>query len=355
MTETLRKPQAFKLGEPSAMPSSKASRRGRTGSQAAPDITFDEESNDLPAVIAPPLRAPARRLRWGMLFLGSLASLLTIAAGAGFVSLVEELFQRSPILGWIGSACLGLAALAASAVVLRETIGLLRLRRLNSIHDDATRALFGRDADAARLVLRELQALYQGRDDLKWGVEQLAAHARSVVAPEDLMRLAERDIVSILDVPATSLIARAARRVTVLTAVTPAAALDLLFVAAVNLRMLRELAALYGGRPGTLGTLRLARMVIAHLAVTGGLALGDNVLQHVLGRGVLGRLSARFGEGAMNGIMTARIGLAALDLCRPLPFLTETKPSLAMFMRELVSVGRSRRTEDATDASDAAS
>jgi putative membrane protein len=78
-------------------------------------------------------------------------------------------------------------------------------------------------------------------------------------------------------------------------------------------------------------------MVVSHLAVTGGLALSDNLVQHVIGRGVLGRLSARFGEGAVNGILTARIGLAAIDLCRPLPFVTRKKPSLSLFMRQLLS------------------
>ena len=57
--------------------------------------------------------------------------------------------------------------------------------------------------------------------------------------------------------------------------------------------------------------LKLARMVASHLAVTGGLALSDNLIQHVVGKGLLGRLSARFGEGAVNGILTSRIGLAA--------------------------------------------
>ena len=153
--------------------------------------------------------------------------------------------------------------------------------------------------------------------------------------PADRIRIAERDIVSRLDETAGRIITRSSRRVTLTTAVMPAAALDILFVAAFNFRMLRDLATLYGGRPGIIGTLRLARMVLSHLAVTGGLALTDNIVQHVLGRGLLGRLSARFGEGAVNGIMTARIGLAALDICRPLPFITRPKPGLAEFLQQI--------------------
>jgi putative membrane protein len=120
--------------------------------------------------------------------------------------------------------------------------------------------------------------------------------------------------------------------------VTPTAALDILFVAALNLRRMRELATLYGGRPSTLATIRLARMVLGHLAVTGGLALSDNLLQHVVGKGLLGRLSARFGEGAVNGILTARVGLAARDVCRPIPQETSAKETLGSLLRELTTL-----------------
>ena len=125
----------------------------------------------------------------------------------------------------------------------------------------------------------------------------------------------------------------------------PTAALDILLVAAQNLRMMRELATLYGGRPSTLATLRLARMVISHLAVTGGIALSDNLLQHVVGRGLLGRLSSRFGEGTVNGILTARVGLAARDVCRPIPQETSAKDTLGSLMKELVTSAPQEKEE----------
>ena len=78
-------------------------------------------------------------------------------------------------------------------------------------------------------------------------------------------------------------------------------------------------------------------MVMGHLAVTGGLALSDSLIQHVVGKGLIGRLSARFGEGAVNGILTARIGLAARDVCRPIPQEAEAKETLTSLVRELVN------------------
>jgi putative membrane protein len=303
-------------------------------------IEFDPEPQDQELEL--PTYEPqlnTRRFRWAGLFFTALGALLALSAGLAFTQLIDALFLRSTALGWIGAACLALAGFAALAVIIRELTGLLALKRLVGIHEGAGRALIERDRLAAARTLGELRRIYRGRPDLRWGLDQLESHADDMMAADDRIRLAERDLMALLDENALGLIARAARRVTLLTAVTPAAALDIIFVAALNLRMLREIATLYGGRPGTLGTLRLARMVIGHLAVTGGLALTDNLVQHVIGRGLLGRLSARFGEGAVNGILTARIGLAALDLCRPLPFLTRAKPSLSVFVRQLLSPG----------------
>ena len=155
--------------------------------------------------------------------------------------------------------------------------------------------------------------------------------------PRDRVRLAERLLVDPLDAEAHRIIARAARRVTVLTTLMPAAALDMLLVAVQNLRMMRELGTLYGGRPSNLATLTLARMVVSHLAVTGGLDMSDSLLQHVVGRGLVARLSTRFGEGAVNGILTSRIGLAAIEVCRPVPQKASAKEKLSSLLRELVT------------------
>ena len=51
--------------------------------------------------------------------------------------------------------------------------------------------------------------------------------------------------------------------------------------------------------------------------------------QQILGHGVAARLSARLGEGVVNGMLTARVGIAAIEVCRPLPYLNGAPPRLA--------------------------
>lgn len=340
MTGDDRRPAAFRLPPGEPPPAPKPGRRPRA--LAAPEVRMDPEPEQADAL--PPIdpAALSRPLRWGSLLLAALTALLGLAAGLAVQKLIEDLFSRSEILGWIGLGLAGLAGFAALAILTREVVGLFRLARLVEIHEQANRAVTLDEAESADHVLKALRRIYAGRADVALSLERLAGHDREIMDPADRVRLAERDLMRPLDEEAGRLIARASRRVMLLTAVMPVAALDILFVAAQNLRMLRQLATLYGGRPGTLGTFRLARMVIAHLAVAGSLALSDQLLQHTIGQGLLGRLSARFGEGAVNGILTARIGLAALDVCRPLPFLVERRPSLPEFLGEVVKFGADR-------------
>jgi putative membrane protein len=155
----------------------------------------------------------------------------------------------------------------------------------------------------------------------------------------DLLKLAERDLVAPLDQRARTLISGAARRVSVVTAVSPHAFFDVAYVLWEALRLIRRLAALYGGRPGTLGLFRLTKAVLGHLAVTGSIAVGDTILQQIVGHGVAGRISTKLGEGVVNGLMTARIGLSAMDICRPLPFLARERPRLKDLAGNLVTFG----------------
>ena len=68
---------------------------------------------------------------------------------------------------------------------------------------------------------------------------------------------------------------------------------------------------------------------MAHLVATGAVAIGDDLLGSLAGGGLLAKLSRRFGEGVVNGALTVRVGVAAMEVCRPLPFQRRKRPSVS--------------------------
>ncbi len=337
-----RRPTAFPLEEINLLSSDERPAANARGASLVGDpdpFTATVEDSVKPAVM------PFRRWRWVRLLGAALGGLLVLAIGLAIDNLIRDLFARTDWLGWLGTGLAAIALAAFIAIVVREIIGLLRLRHIDHIRLSGAQAAEQDDRKAARAVAREIISLYANRPETARGRAALNDHIDEIIDGRDLIGLAETELLLPLDETAKTMVMSSAKRVALLTAVSPRAFVDLIFVATEILRSIRQLATLYGGRPGVLGFLRLARAAFTHLAVTGGMAAGDSVLQPILGHGIAARLSARLGEGVVNGLLTARIGIAAIDVCRPLPFVTGRPPRLSDVMSELARVAKSGEKE----------
>lgn len=306
--------------------------------EAEPETVFDEMASqgDLVPVDDPAARE-RRGLSLGTLFTIGLGGLVSLGVGFAVDRLIADLFERAPWLGWVAVALAAMAAVGALGLVVKEGIALRKIAKIEHLRVAARKAAEEDDRARALAVCRDLTALYAERASTARGRAALAAHMDEIIDGRDLIGLAEREILSPIDAQARAMVVASAKRVSVVTALSPRALVDILYVVIEAFRLMRRLAALYSGRPGTLGFLRLARHTIQHLAVTGGMAAGDSLLHEVVGGSVVSRLSTKLGEGVVNGLMTARLGLAAVDVCRPLPFVSARRPRVSDIVSELGS------------------
>ncbi|QIB35417.1 YcjF family protein [Ancylobacter pratisalsi] len=322
--KTHRRPQAFRLDDPGVVLAEEGQPTPRGAVVVTPTASLPEMAEE---VALPP--APAKTSRWGVLFWSGLGGLVSLGLGLAVARLVEDLFARADWLGYVGLGFASVFVVACLGLLAREMFGLMRLRTLNNLRERAAKALEKDDRRIAEGVTKELITLSRASPGLLRARTELSSHLDAIIDGADLIRLTERHLMSPLDAEATRLVSNAAKRVSVVTAVSPRAAVDLVFVALTAVGLIRRLALLYGGRPGTLGMVRLFRQVIAHLAVTGGMAASDSLIQQVIGHGLAAKLSARLGEGVVNGLLTARLGLAAIEVTRPLPFAALPAPALS--------------------------
>jgi putative membrane protein len=269
------------------------------------------------------------RPKLSTLFWSGLGGLVSLAIGLWATQLIETLFAKAQTLGWLGAAFGALTLFAAAALIVREIAAIARQSAIARLHADLAAARAADDRDAARKLVSRLSELYQQRPETARGRAEVAEAIAAIIDGRDLIDIAERVLLRPLDVKAQSEIAVAAKRVSMVTAISPRAILDVLFVAAQIVRLIRRIAEIYGGRPGLLGFFKLIRSVGAHIAITGGMAVGDSLLQQIVGHGVASKISARLGEGVLNGLLTARVGLSALAVCRPAPFGAQKPPGVS--------------------------
>ena len=264
--------------------------------------------------------------RIAKLLLGAVGALVLLWVSAATWDFVVDLLGRNIWLGRGALVLCGIILIAAVWVIGAEMAGFSRLARIDALRRQAGAVREAPDAEAVEALTGSLMALYRSRDDLAWARDTIAHRADEVMDPSDRLDLIERELMSPLDAAARAEVERSARQVAMVTAIVPLALADVVTALVANTRMVRRIAEVYGGRTGTFGSWRLIRAVAAHLVATGAVGVADDLISTVAGGGAVAKLSRRFGEGIINGALTARVGLAAMDICRPLPFVARDRP-----------------------------
>jgi putative membrane protein len=294
----------------------------------------EQEPTPTPLVpVTAPSPGPARP--WRRLFFWSAGLLLLGLLGLQAHDLVVDLFDRSVWLGSAFTVLLGGLVAGLFGVVGREAISLGRLARVEHLRRDGERLMTSEVHGQAGELLEQIERLYGKRSDANEALRHFRALASDALNDGEQLRLFATTVLGPIDQRAYQLVRRGARDIGALTALSPLGLLDSAFVLTRTLAMLRAIARLYGVRPGAASSARLLRQTLLNvLAADVGELLSDAAVE-ATGATLLGVLSAKAGQGVMNGLLAARLGLAAMQICRPLPFTRGELPSLRQLRAEL--------------------
>lgn len=270
--------------------------------------------------------------RIGLLGWGLLATLLLSLWQ--LVSAVLSTLQESWLLGSLWLVALGALGLGGLRLIFRELKELYQLKRQQDWRSRAELLLGADTADGGRAFCRELAsasgmagtaalANWQAASELHHtGAEQLALYSHHVLSRQDQQ--------------ARAVILRWSSEAAVLVAISPLAVVDMLLILWRSVKMVDEVARCYGIRLGYWSRIRLFRLIARHMLYAGVSELITDVGLDWLGAELTARLSTRLAQGVGAGLLTARLGLQTMQLCRPIPFGADEKPGLGQIRTELL-------------------
>jgi putative membrane protein len=252
---------------------------------------------------------PAPRAGGAALALAGVTVLIVGLAALQTANFVTEQFNRSAWLGWLTMAVAACGFGLMFAAVARELRGLFVLARV-----DRLRAALGSgDARRVHAAARSWVACLPEAEALLPAID-------AVNDPDAILALLRAGPVASLRAKSDALGRTAALQTAAGMAATPAPALAVLLVTWRGVRLVRQVAALHGVRPGLLGTLGLLRRSVLAAGLVAGSEAAINAATHALLSNPL--LAHALGEMAGAGVAARRMVLLARSTataCNPLP------------------------------------
>ncbi|WP_312043555.1 TIGR01620 family protein [Erwinia sp.] len=299
---------------------------------AEPEPLVEEEGAGEKAVETALLR-PKRSL-WRTLVKTGLA-LFGLSVAAQGVQWTYHAWQAQDWIALGGSAAGGLIVVAGVGSLLSEWRRLYRLRERAEERDIGRELLNSHSMGKGREFCERL-ARQAGLDRANPALQRWHASLHETHNDREVVALYAQIVQPVLDNQARREIGRSAAESTLMIAVSPLAWVDMAFIAWRNLRLVNRIAALYGIELGYFSRLRLFRLVLLNIAFAGASELVREVGMDWMSQDIAARFSARAAQGIGAGLLTARLGIKTMELCRPLPWLEGDKPKLGDFRRDLV-------------------
>ena len=244
-------------------------------------------------------------------------------------------FSESPMVTSLYAAILGCLIVLGGTSLVREFSGLRQFKQQQKVQsqvaDIIEQNLSEGALDICNNITDKLPCDVVVEKEQEWND---IAHAN--YSDKELLQLYSRKVLTEVDQKAMAEVAKFSTESVVLVALSPVAIIDMFIMLWRNLRLIDKVAGLYGIQLGYWSRIRLIRQVFVNMVYAGASELIADFGTELIGVDLLGKLSGRLAQGLGAGMLTARLGIKTIKLCRPIPF-EEDAPKLGHVRKEILS------------------
>ncbi len=276
---------------------------------------------------------PSRSKTKGWWFAFMLLVLLASVFEIGFV-VYAAIAQQDWLAGlWLVALFAGVVLFAR--FMLQEFNGLRQLKKQSQLRTQSEQLANN------QVIGRAEQHCVDIANNLPVAAKQVVSDWQSSVqahhTDNEVMRLFEQKVMTKIDRLAMQQVSNNASAAGVMIAISPFALLDMLIVFWRNIRMMNQISGIYGLKLGYWGRIRLLKNIFNNMIYAGAAEILSDAGNYALGASVTGKLSTRVAQGLGAGVLTARIGLKAIEQSRPMPWLTQAKPGVSGITKQLLT------------------
>ncbi|MFO6422330.1 YcjF family protein [Motilimonas sp. KMU-193] len=296
---------------------------------AADEFVPDEEQESAESLLDAAL-SPARPNWW--LRIG----LFGVSAGVTWetVTWLQATVLNNPLLGMFYSLVCICLVVALLKFLWSEVSKLNRLR-LNKKLQNQAQLLDQHANDGAYQYCQQLAKVSRQLDSL--GYQNWQAQLSDSHNNQEVLDLYRHQVLATQDQRAKSAVTKWSGEAALLVAISPLALVDMLIILWRNTKMIEAVANIYGIELGYLSRLKLFKLVLSNMIYAAGAEVATDLGSDMLGAEMAGLVSARAAQGVAAGLLTARLGFKAMQICRPLPWQDNERPKAKEVRMSLIA------------------
>lgn len=266
-------------------------------------------------------------------FIYSVAALLLILLAWEVFSTINSLLEVHWLLASAFAGFVTIVMFMALRVVWDFFRGRESVEALEALQKKSQHLSNVNDLGSAKQLISEFNVFYLNKPQnlyFQRCLDQLPDYSNDREVVEHIERVFFRE----LDKEALRRVSNYSLQTATAVAVSPWASLDMLFSLWRSIKMIDDVAQVYGMRPSMFNRYKLLKLVMHQLVfVAASEVVIDQVIEEFGSSTLASMAGARLGQGLGAGIYTARIGVAAMQVCRPIAFSSESKPKVkVLFM-----------------------
>ncbi|MDP8176083.1 TIGR01620 family protein [Pasteurella skyensis] len=273
---------------------------------------------------------------WVRLLLGAFL-LLTVAVFAQSIQWLFDTWQQHQWIYFafaVGFFCISLAGVGA---IISEWKKLIYLRKHQKNQQESELLLNTPSTTSGHIATKFCKNILKTLPI----TEQKATHWQNQLDEaynaEEIFYLFNQDILKPLDNKVKQLISKSACENAIIVAVSPVAIIDVLMVAWRNIALVNQITQVYGMELGYFSRLKLFKMVLTNMVFAGATEIASDIGMDYFSQNLTAKISMRAAQGIGIGLISARLGIKAMEFCRPVALQPDERPKLSVVRQELLS------------------